>query len=95
MGCSHKKREVVAEGSWNRKNPTIVKTENLRVSRCKTCGAIRVDSFNEFCFSTGTWSRPSCHSVGRASRRGTMRHPCRQCDDSNCTGFHLAKGKTG
>ena len=59
MGCSHKKREVVAEGSWGRKEPTIVKSDSLRVSRCKTCGAIRIDSFNEFCFSQGTWSRPS------------------------------------
>ena len=59
MGCSHKKREVVAEGSWNRKEPTVVKSDSLRVSRCKACGAIRVDSFNEFYFSQGTWSRPS------------------------------------
>jgi len=68
MGCSHKKREVVAEGSWGRKEPTIVKSDSLRVSRCKTCGAIRIDSFNEFCFSQGTWSRPSNASVTGAKR---------------------------
>lgn len=59
MGCNHKKREVVAEGSWNRAKSALVKSYSLRVSRCKTCGAIRVDSFNEFCFLQGKWSRPS------------------------------------
>jgi hypothetical protein len=59
MGCCHKRREVVAEGAWKRKKPTIVKTDTLRVSRCKTCGAIRVDSYNEFCFSKGVWSLPA------------------------------------
>jgi hypothetical protein len=53
MGCSHKKSEVVAEGSWNRKGHGVVKTESLRVSKCQTCGAIRVDSYDDFFISEG------------------------------------------
>jgi len=48
----------------------------MRVLRCKTCGAIRVDSFNEFCFSQGVWSRPSNKesNKGEAARQSAIEY---------------------
>lgn len=70
MSCCHKKREIVVEGKWKRKVLARLQTsavkekcvreccDIIRIYRCKVCGAIRLDSFNDYCYATGKWSLP-------------------------------------
>lgn len=56
MSCSHNKREVILTGEWKRKKPSVVSSDIGTILKCKSCGAIRIDWKNEYCYSQGVWS---------------------------------------
>ena len=59
MGCNHKKRFVIDEGTFPRYDKTgTVKEDTVSIMHCPACGAIRIDQRNVFCCSEGRWSLP-------------------------------------
>jgi hypothetical protein len=65
MSCCHPKREIVTRGTWKcRDKKSLVKENIIIVYHCRSCGAIRLDSKNKFCYSRGTWSGPNlCKNI--------------------------------
>ena len=59
MGCSHKKCTQIISATYlrNKKSfSSLVKEDILDIYLCLGCGAIRIDSRNEFIHSRGKWS---------------------------------------
>ena len=57
MGCNHRKPHLLVCGYYpRRKQPQVVQGDMLRVFVCRACGAIRIDSHNEYSYAEGGWS---------------------------------------
>ena len=54
MGCSHKKRRIAIAWSVPRKGETlVVQADHFTVFVCESCKAVRVDNYNDLCYSQG------------------------------------------
>jgi hypothetical protein len=56
MGCNHRYRKELVRGSWPRPAGQAVRADTRIVLGCPACGALRIDSSNEFCYARGAWS---------------------------------------
>jgi hypothetical protein len=64
MGCSHKKAVEIANGTWDRKRRSIITYDCVKVFRCESCGAIRLDQHNNIAYLQGAWSKGGKHDKG-------------------------------
>jgi hypothetical protein len=56
MGCSHKKAVQVISCVYPRPKPTIIDDDRIVIHWCPSCGAVRQDAINIYCYSKGRWS---------------------------------------
>lgn len=68
MSCNHKKRAVLASGTWDRRDKTGVKSDVLTVLKCGSCGALCLIMTNEHGQHVGAWSSPNKENLGYERR---------------------------
>lgn len=56
MSCSHRKAIPLVGGVFFRSSTDIIRKHDVNVYVCPSCGAIRLDESNVFCYRKGRWS---------------------------------------
>lgn len=68
MGCNHRKRHLLVSGTFPRHDKSIVLSDTMDVHVCGSCGAIRIDGRNEYCYRQGPWSQSNITDTVRISK---------------------------